>query len=61
MRQPKGLPPKEAPLLPSDRDPAHVYGKPSSLKTEEEVRATGCAADVLLSLGPCSLLSDSVW
>ena len=43
MRQKKGLPPKEAPLLPSDRDQTHVYGKPSSLQSEEQVRISGCA------------------
>lgn len=45
VRQKKGLPPKEAPLLPSDRDQGHVYGKPSSLQSEEQVRISGCAPE----------------
>ena len=42
IRQKKGEPPKQPPLLPSDKNKMHTYGKPSSLKTEEEVRVSGC-------------------
>ena len=41
IRQKKGEPPKQPPLLPSDKNKMHTYGKPSSLKTEEEVRVSG--------------------